>query len=49
MFGFFVFLRDKKPCVHVTAPAVPSEMHMPYLGAGSVGFSSVLEEPSSCC
>lgn len=34
-------------CVHMTALAVPLGMRVPYLGAGSVGFSSALEEPSS--
>lgn len=44
MFGSFIFLGAKKPCVYMTALAVPSEMCVPYLGAGSVGFSSALEE-----
>lgn len=47
MFGFFIFLRDEKLCDHMAALSVPLEMHIPYLGACSVGSSSAVQEPSS--
>lgn len=38
------FFSELKSLVYMTALAVPSEMCVTYLGAGSVGFSSELEE-----
>lgn len=47
VFGFFIFLGDEELCDHITALSVPLEMHIPYLGACSVGSSRAVQEPSS--